>query len=159
METIENALRIGAPISEEVRKEKKPETEKKVEPLRILLVEDSQDNQLLFTLFLKKTPHQVDVAENGKIGVEKYTAETYDLVFMDMEMPVMDGLTATRAIRKWEQENNAQPVPIVALTAHAFRGKDQETLEAGCNSYMTKPFKKVELLETLNRYAAIGDQG
>jgi len=143
-----------APIAEEVRKEEKPSDEQVVRPLRILLVEDNQDNQLLFTFYLKRTPHQVIVAENGKIGVEKYTDKTFDVVFMDMEMPVMDGLAATRAIREWERQNNVRQVPIIALTAHALKGKEQESLEAGCTGHMTKPFKKAELLAAIKENTA-----
>ncbi|MCP4351464.1 MAG: PAS domain S-box protein [Desulfobacterales bacterium] len=121
-------------------------------PLRILLVEDNRNNQALFCFYLKGTPHQIDIAENGRAGYEKYTKGKYDMIFMDKEMPVMDGYEAARAIRKWEQENNAGPVPIIALTAHALKGKEQESFEAGCTGHMTKPFKKRQLLEMLDIY-------
>ena len=71
-------------------------------PLRILLVEDSEDNRLLILSYLKKTPYQIDIAENGEIAVEKFKSGEYDLVLMDIQMPVMDGYAATKAIRKWE---------------------------------------------------------
>lgn len=130
------------------------EEKKEAKPLHILLVEDNQDNQLLFAAFMKDTPHQVVIAENGKAGVEKYATGSYDLVFMDMEMPVMDGYEATRVIRKQESEMNKKPVPIIALTAHALKGKEQESFAAGCTNHMTKPFKKAELLETVRVYSA-----
>ena len=95
----------------------------------------------------------MDIAENGRVGVEKYFSGKYDMVFMDMEMPVMDGYEATRMIRKEESESNLKPVPIIALTAHALKGKEQESLEAGCTSHMTKPFKKQALLDTITKYA------
>ncbi|MCP4351463.1 MAG: response regulator [Desulfobacterales bacterium] len=118
-------------------------------PLRILLVEDNKNNQALFCFYLKETPHQIDIAENGRTGYEKYTKGKYDMIFMDKEMPVMDGYEAARAIRKWEQENNTQPVPIIALTAHALKGREQESFEAGCTGHMTKPFRKAQLLEIM----------
>ncbi len=131
--------------------EKKTEAEE-IPPLKILLVEDNEDNQILFSYYLKKSSHQVDISENGKIGLEKYKSGTYDLVFMDMEMPVMDGYEATRRIREWEVEYNVAPVPIIALTAHALRGKEQESLDAGCTAHMTKPFKKKELFKAIAEY-------
>ncbi|MCP4351460.1 MAG: response regulator [Desulfobacterales bacterium] len=121
-------------------------------PIRILLVEDNKNNQALFCFYLKETLHQTDIAENGEIGCEKYINGEYDIIFMDKEMPVMDGYEAVRKIRKWERENRVQPVPIIALTAHALKGKDKESFEAGCTGYMTKPFKKAQLLEILGKY-------
>ncbi len=121
-------------------------------PLRILLVEDNKNNQALFCFYLKGTLHQTDIAENGEIGCEKYINGEYDIIFMDKEMPVMDGYEAVRKIRKWERENQVQPVPIIALTAHALKGKDKESFKAGCTDYMTKPFKKAQLLEILEKH-------
>ena len=148
-EAIEITLGTAVPTGHELLQEKK-EIEK---PLQILLMEDNEDNQTLFKAFLKDSPHQVVIAENGKVGVEQYLSGRYDLVFMDMEMPVMDGYDATRMIRKQEHENNQIPVPIIALTAHALKGKEQESFDAGCTSHMTKPFKKKELLEAITKYA------
>jgi PAS domain S-box-containing protein len=93
--------------------------------LHILLVEDSADNRTITVAYLQDTPYRVDIAENGAIAFEKFAAEHYDLVLMDRQMPVMDGLTATRAIRAWEQANHRPPTPIIALTAAALKG-DQE---------------------------------
>ena len=76
--------------------------------------------------YLEDTPYRVDIAENGAIACEKFTAQAYDLVLMDRQMPVMDGLTATRAIRAWEQANARPPTPIIALTASALKG-DRES--------------------------------
>ncbi|MDH4083569.1 MAG: ATP-binding protein, partial [Nitrospira sp.] len=87
-------------------------------PLRILLVEDLEDNRDVVALFLKDTPYQIEEAENGAIAVQKFQSSEYDLVFMDMQMPVMDGLQATAAIRQWEREQPAQ--------AHTDRGPHGE---------------------------------
>ena len=130
------------------------------EAKRILLVEDSEDNRVLIQFFLKKTPHEVDLAENGVVAVQKATTKRYDLILMDMNMPVMDGLQATKAIREWEKGQNSlqSPVPIVALTANALKENLKETLEAGCNAYLTKPIKKALLLEAVLKHASNGEK-
>ena len=120
-----------------------------LKPLRILLVEDTEDNRLLIQSFLKKTPCQIDIAENGEIAVEKFKCDRYDLVLMDMQMPVMDGYTATREIRKWEQEKGMRTTPIVALTAYASKEEVQKSLDAGCDLHLAKPIRKAKLIETL----------
>ncbi len=128
----------------------------KIRPLRILLAEDNENNQILFSFYLKQTPHEVDIAGNGKICVEKYIKGAYHIVFMDIDMPVMNGYSATDAIRKWEEENNKAQVPIIALTAHALKGKARESLDAGCTEHMIKPFKKNELFAILKKYSVVG---
>ena len=82
--------------------------------------EDSPDNRTITVAFLKDTPYKVEIAENGAVAYEKFIAGHYDLVLMDRQMPVMDGLTATRAIRQWELANQRPPTPIIALTASAL---------------------------------------
>ena len=121
-------------------------------PLCLLLVEDSPDNQLLILAYVKDLPYHIEVADDGAVGVEKFQAGAYDLVLMDIQMPVMDGYEATRAIRRWEQAAGRPPTPIVALSAFALREDIQRSLEAGCNGHLTKPIKKVTLLETLAMY-------
>ena len=118
-------------------------------PLRILLVEDNENNRLLFKFYMEKTPHIVDMADNGEEGVKRCKSRQYDVVFMDIEMPVMDGYEATRKIREWEREQGVEPVPVIALTAHAFKGKRLESFNAGCNAHMTKPLKKARLLSAI----------
>jgi two-component system sensor histidine kinase/response regulator len=122
-------------------------------PLRILYAEDSADNRMLIQSYLKRLPYTLEIAENGAIAVEKFAAgPPYDLVLMDMQMPVMDGCTATTTIRKWEQEHGREPTPIIALTAHAFKEDLQKSLDAGCTAHVTKPIKKAVLLETILDY-------
>ena len=77
-------------------------------------------------------------------------------MLMDMQMPVMDGYAATRAIRQWEQEEGRPPMPIIALTAHALKGDEQKSLTAGCTAYLTKPIKKVTLLAAISEYTGAG---
>ncbi|HMU31795.1 MAG TPA: response regulator, partial [Nitrospira sp.] len=82
----------------------------------------------------------------------KFQNGHYDLILMDMQMPVMDGLTATRTIRRWEQEQGLPAVQIVALTALALKEESARIFEAGCNAHMTKPLKRTTLLELLSAY-------
>jgi CheY-like chemotaxis protein len=122
-------------------------------PLRILLAEDLEDNRAIVRLFLKDTPYTIEEAENGLIALQKFQAGTYDLVFMDMQMPVMGGLEATVAIRAWEREQQRAPTPILALTANAFKEELDKTLAAGCTAHLTKPIKKKTLLTAIVQYA------
>ncbi|MEQ1693261.1 MAG: PAS domain S-box protein, partial [Gemmatimonas sp.] len=101
-------------------------------PLRILLVEDSVDNCTITVAYLSHTPYRVEVAANGAIALDMFVAGHYDLVLMDRQMPVMDGLTSTRAIRAWEQANHRRATPIIALTASALKGDREQCLAAGC---------------------------
>jgi PAS domain S-box-containing protein len=120
--------------------------------LRILLVEDNINNQMLFKYYLKGYGLNIDVAQNGSEGVHKFKTTRYDFVFMDLAMPVMDGYEATRAIRRLEAEQDAVGVPIIALTADALKGREQKSLEAGCTDHITKPFTINQLLEVFQRY-------
>ena len=122
-------------------------------PLRILLAEDSEDNVFLVRAHLRDTGCQIDVADNGGAAFEKFVSGGYDLVFMDIQMPVVDGHVATRMIRDWEREKGTKPVPIVALTAHALKEEIERSLAAGCTAHLTKPIRKPELIEAIETYA------
>jgi PAS domain S-box-containing protein len=122
-------------------------------PLRILLAEDSPDNCTITLAYLEDTPYRVEIAENGAIACAKFTSGFYDLVLMDRQMPVMDGLTATRTIRAWEQANHRPPTPIIALTASALKGDREMCLAAGCTAYLTKPIKQEVLLQAIKEYS------
>jgi PAS domain S-box-containing protein len=119
---------------------------------RILVVEDSEDNVALLQAYLKDCGFELDFAVNGKVGVEKVISGHPHLVLMDLQMPIMDGLEATRAIRQWEAETQAHPTPILALTAHAGAAAAARSLEAGCTEHLTKPIKKSILLEAISRH-------
>jgi len=123
--------------------------------LQILLVEDSPDNRTITVAFLQDTPYRVETAENGAIACEKFIAGHYDLVLMDRQMPVMDGLTATRAIRAWEQANQRSPTPIIALTAAALKGDREKCIAAGCTAYLTKPIKQDVLLQAIREHSVV----
>jgi CheY-like chemotaxis protein len=124
-----------------------PPTE--VRALRILLVEDSTDNQLLIRSYLKQTPYRLDIADHGAIALELFKNGYYDLILMDVQMPVMDGYEATKAIRAWEREHDLPPTKVIALTALALKEDGVKIFEAGCDAHMTKPIKKHTLLEVL----------
>ena len=123
--------------------------------LRILMAEDSPDNCTIALAYLKDTPYQIDVAETGVIACEMFMAGHYDLVLMDRQMPVMDGLTATRALRAWEEANDRPPTPIIALTASALKGDRETCLAAGCTAYLTKPIKQDVLLQAIKDHSAV----
>jgi len=131
----------------------KPDVREELTPSHILLVEDNEQNRILIQTFLKKTPYTLDTAENGKIAVEKFKADKFNLVLMDIEMQVMDGYIATKKIRKWEAENQVKPTPIIALTAHALVEHRQKSLDAGCSDHLSKPIKKADLLNAIEKYA------
>jgi PAS domain S-box-containing protein len=122
-------------------------------PLRILLVEDTEENRVLVHVYLKKTPWIIDDAENGLVALQRFTTGSYDLVLMDVQMPVMDGYTATREMRKWEMEKGRKPTPVIALTAHAFADEKLKSLDAGCTAHLTKPIDKKGLLAAIEQYA------
>jgi CheY-like chemotaxis protein len=117
--------------------------------MRVLLAEDLGDNRDVIALLLKGTPYQLDMAENGAVAVQKFLSGTYDLVLMDIQMPVMDGYQATGAIRAWEKTKKRVRTPIVALTANAFREEIEKSLSAGCDAHLTKPIKRKTLLAAL----------
>ena len=124
--------------------------------MRVLLVEDNEDNRFLFQIFLKKIPIHLDTAENGSIATQKVFKKGYDLVFMDIQMPIMDGLTATAKIREWEKSKGIQKehrVRIVALTANTTKEDVTRSYECGCDEYLSKPIKKDTLLEAVLRSA------
>jgi PAS domain S-box-containing protein len=124
--------------------------------LRILLVEDSPDNRIITMAYVEDTPYQIDTAENGAIACQMFKAGHYDLVLMDRQMPVMDGLTATRTIRAWEQGNDKPSTPIIALTASALKGDREMCLAAGCTAFLTKPIKQDVLLRAIKEHALPG---
>jgi len=119
-------------------------------PLAILLAEDNQNNVFLMRSLLKDAPCNIDLAENGAIAVAKFRSGHYDVILMDVEMPVMDGYSATMEIRRIEQSEGRAQTPVIALTAHALHEDEQKSLDAGCNKHLTKPIKKKVLLDALH---------
>ncbi|MDP1866826.1 MAG: ATP-binding protein, partial [Bradyrhizobium sp.] len=123
--------------------------------LRILLVEDSPDNCTIVVAYLDDTPYRVEIAGTGAIACKMFEAGRYDLVLMDRQMPVMDGLTATRTIRAWERANRRLPTPIIALTASALKGDREQCLAAGCTAFLTKPIKQEVLLQAIKEHSVV----
>lgn len=120
-----------------------------IKPLNILLAEDTEENCTLILHYVKKLPYSIDIASNGLEALEKARSNNYDIILMDMQMPKMDGLTATLEIRNWENKIKKNPVPIVALTAYALAHEKERFLACGCNLHLTKPIKKEKLLQVI----------
>ncbi|MBF6559592.1 MAG: PAS domain S-box protein [Candidatus Binataceae bacterium] len=118
-------------------------------PLHILLADDSPDNRLLIDAYLKNMPYRIDHAENGAIAIEMAGRNAYDLVLMDIQMPVVDGYTATTTIRNCEAAEGRRRVPIIALTASALDDAVRRSVAAGCDAHVSKPVKKATLLEAI----------
>lgn len=121
--------------------------------LRILVADDTEDNRTLFTHYLKNEPYEIIEAHNGLEAIDKIKSAEFDIVFMDVQMPELDGYAATHSIREWETEQHRRPTPIIALTAHALSEDRQKSLQAGCNDHIAKPFKKETLVKVINRYS------
>jgi len=119
-------------------------------PLNILLVEDSLVNQKLAIALLEKHGHRVTLAQDGREALALLTADSFDLVLMDVEMPEMDGLEATAVIRAKERQTDRH-VPIVAMTAHAIKGDRERCLAAGMDDYVSKPIRTAELFTTIHQ--------
>jgi len=124
---------------------------------KILLVEDNRDNQQLAKLILEKAGHSVNIADNGKIAVDAFKTGNYDVILMDIQMPIMDGFEATGAIRSLEDNENRKRTPIIALTAHALTNYRQECLNNDMDDFLTKPFKKQLLLTMIEKWASARD--
>jgi CheY-like chemotaxis protein len=127
-------------------------------PLDILLVEDNIFNQKVAIFNLKKHHHNVDLAENGKIAVEKFKNHRYDLVLMDIQMPIMDGYEATGIIRELEKEKFQQQgievhTPIIAMTANALKEDEEKAFASGMDAHLPKPFSAEKLINIVHQMA------
>jgi CheY-like chemotaxis protein len=122
--------------------------------LRILVTEDNPVNQLLAVRVLQKAGHTTAVADNGQEALRALEFETFDLILMDVQMPVMDGFQATVRIRQLEQ-GTGRHLPIVAMTAHAMKGDRERCFEAGMDGYVAKPLQTNELFAALAAATAI----
>jgi len=144
---------------EHIDKQRQPigpvEVDVQIPPLRILLAEDAIPNQVLAVGLLKKWNHSVEVANNGKEAINRLQSEPFDLVLMDVQMPEMDGLEATKLIRRLERENQLplQPTshtPIFAMTAHAMKGDEERCLASGMDGFVSKPIRVQHLVKLMS---------
>ena len=129
----------------------KDKTTKELKDVNILLVEDNSINQKITLLTLKPLVYNIDTAINGKEALDKFGSSTYDLILMDIQMPVMSGLMAAEKIRALELSTNAH-VPIIAITANAMLGDKERCLSAGMDDYISKPFQPAALIEKIKRF-------
>jgi signal transduction histidine kinase/CheY-like chemotaxis protein len=131
----------------------KPVSVEEIEKDVLMLVEDNIINQRLTKLILEKSGYKVITANNGQIAVDLYkTNREIKLILMDVQMPVLDGLLATQAIREFELSTGISRTPIIALTAHAMKGDKEKCLEAGCDNYLSKPIMMEVLIKTIKKY-------
>jgi CheY-like chemotaxis protein/anti-sigma regulatory factor (Ser/Thr protein kinase) len=122
--------------------------------VRLLVAEDTEDNRLLVTHYLRKEPIEVTFAEDGQKAVEEIrSGHKFDLILMDLDMPILDGYGATKMILEWQTSHGQSPTPIVALSGHAMREAQQASLAAGCSAHVAKPVDRATLLNTVERYA------
>ena len=121
----------------------------------ILVAEDNKANQLVIREMFKRMGLSMDIAENGRRAIEMVEQYHYDLIFMDISMPEMDGMETCRAIRSMTDEKTCQ-IPIIALTAHSLSGDKEQFLDAGMNDYLSKPIRLSQLIEKINLFLSDG---
>lgn len=118
----------------------------------ILIAEDTPDNQMILQAFLEKQAHRVTLARNGREVLDFFERQSFDLVLMDMQMPILDGYQATRALREYEVTHERARTPVIAVTAYSLQEELQKCLEAGCDDYITKPIRPAILYAKLSHY-------
>ena len=128
-----------------------PEAEPELPPIRILAAEDNTTNQLLLTAILDPLGVDVVITADGRAAVEAFSAQSFDLVLMDVQMPVMNGIDATQAIRAIEAERNLPQTPILALSANVMRHQVEEYLAAGMNGFVAKPIEMAALIDAISQ--------
>lgn len=160
-----SVFKITLPLIEAQMQDEENEVlrEKQVEKvdnrsLNVLIVDDTEENRILLNAYLKNTPHKLYFAENGQEAVDVYKKEILDLIFMDIQMPVMDGFQATEEIRKLEEQKNQTlnstfKVQIVALSAFQQKTDIERAYRAGCDEYLYKPIQKKAFLEFMSKYS------
>ena len=148
---LKNILSKSANISPQILEETTATTSTKFDA-KILVTEDNIINQKLITRILEEHGATVDIANNGLESFEKRRNNNYDLIFMDIQMPVMDGIEATHEILDYEEDEEVPHVPIVALTANALKGDRERFMGEGMDEYITKPIETSELLYILNKF-------
>ncbi|NOT83684.1 MAG: response regulator [Methylococcaceae bacterium] len=138
---------FNGPVTQLLSMQETSQQQKILKPLDILLAEDNAINQQLAVRLLEKQGHTVSIANNGEECLVKIAEHTYDLILMDFQMPIMDGLEASRRIRQ-----QGLSIPIIAMTANAMKGDRERAIDAGMTDYLTKPIKVNELFDVISRY-------
>jgi CheY-like chemotaxis protein len=129
---------------------------KNAETLPILLVEDYEPNILVATIMFENFGFDYEVSRNGMEAIERFKPHKYSVIMMDVEMPYMDGLEATRRIRDLEKAEKSRPIAIIAMTAHTMTGDKERCIEAGMTDYISKPFNPHQLQAALEKYVKRG---
>ena len=157
LQVINNALTLPSvenlPKVQDRTKSKPLNENSSIDKLRVLIAEDNRTNQIVIKSMLKKEQMTLKFANNGKLAVEAFEGEKPDLILMDISMPEMDGLSATRAIRNLEGSVKKEHCPIIALTANAMAGDRETCLDAGMDDYLAKPVNKTALLKLIAQWS------
>jgi len=135
-------------IEELIQKEK---VHKELKDIKILLVEDNLINQKITLLTLEPLVNCIDTAGNGKEALDKFGTSSFDLILMDIQMPVMSGLIAAEKIRELETSTNTH-IPIIAITANAMLGDKEKCISSGIDDYISKPFQPSQLIDKIKKY-------
>lgn len=159
-----DSMAEGASATDPLAKDEILESERHIamRSLDILLIDASLNNRMLFSMYLKDANHRITEAHDGQEGVEAFQRGKFDVIFMDMEMPLMDGYQATRVIRALEADKGLPPTPIVGMTSYALPELRRECMLAGCTEFLSRPFSKNSLLTLLRAFAGLeaeADQG
>jgi CheY-like chemotaxis protein len=162
---LDSTVGVGTEISftlkcDEIKNINKPQGKKVIETLKshtqsqvnILLVDDVELNRILIQEYLKNLNYIITEASNGEEALEKIKKDSFDVILMDMQMPVMDGYTATQEIRKWENLTHSHHTPIIATTAYAMKEEQEKSLEVGCDLHLSKPVLKDKLITVLEQF-------
>lgn len=120
--------------------------------LKILLAEDDLISRRLIKILIDKIGYNIKTVENGQQVIEEMKNNAYDLILMDIQMPILDGLEATKKIRDMENVQQSKRIPVIAVTAHAMLGDKEKCLNSGMDDYMTKPIEEVELIKKIQKY-------
>ena len=143
------------PPQSKFREESSPENRSNGNKPRILVVDDTDDNKKLAKRILELGGYAVDLAGSGEESITAVCRCDYDLILMDLQMPVMDGFDATKAIRTWESGKGSCRTPIIAVTAHAIEGYRDKCIDNDMDDYITKPLRKKDLLGLVSKWVSV----
>jgi CheY-like chemotaxis protein/HPt (histidine-containing phosphotransfer) domain-containing protein len=154
LKALTDVLKITLSTTASVERKRVEAPAEAVPPLKILVAEDTHFNQVFIQRLLERRGHDVVVVENGRLVIEKLLETSFDLILMDVQMPVMDGYETARAVRATESGKDGEHrIPIVAMTAHANKGVREQCLAAGMDDYLSKPISSGKLLDILKGFA------